>query len=139
MFTDIKNEINNPAVRRIFAACVFDSSPEGVDKKIAEYNQNDNRQLYGWVEDEKILGVCGFEKHPDSVKILHIAVCASARMRGIGHSMITALQQLYDTATIEAETDDDAVEFYKKCGFEVTAFCKYDVRRWQCVLVKITP
>jgi len=47
--------------------------------------------------------------------------------------MVTTLQAQFKM-TIEAETDDDAVGFYRKCGFEVTAIQKYDVRRWTCVL-----
>jgi predicted aminopeptidase len=35
---------------------------------------------------------------------------------------------------IEAETDDDAVDFYRKRGFTTTAIQKYGVRRWTCVL-----
>ena len=35
---------------------------------------------------------------------------------------------------IEAETDDDAVNFYRKRGFTATATQKYNVRRWICVL-----
>jgi hypothetical protein len=46
--------------------------------------------------------------------------------------MITALSETYHLP-IEAETDDDAVEFYRKNGFTTTATQKYNVRRWNCV------
>jgi GrpB-like predicted nucleotidyltransferase (UPF0157 family) len=36
--------------------------------------------------------------------------------------------------TITAETDDDAVGFYRKCGFNATAFQKHGIQRWNCVL-----
>jgi len=37
--------------------------------------------------------------------------------------MITALREKY-RMMIEAETDDDAIDFYRKCGFKTTAIYK---------------
>jgi len=38
-----------------------------------------------------------------------------------------------------AETDDDAVEFYRKCGFKIKDLgAVYDnTRRYKCILVKM--
>jgi ribosomal protein S18 acetylase RimI-like enzyme len=51
--------------------------------------------------------------------------------------MVRWLQDKY-SMTIEAETDDEAVEFYRKCGFETTSFYEEDgderYKRWTCVL-----
>jgi len=132
-FINIKNQMDNPVVLNILAACVFDDSPEGMAKQVEEYRRHGSWQLYGWHEGGDILGVCGFEVHPDWVEILHIAVSEKARGRGIGGKIVKVLRDQYPMA-IEAETDDDAVDFYRKCGFETTAIRKYDVRRWTCVL-----
>lgn len=133
MFKNIKNQINTPEVRQIMAACVFDDSPEGMDSIVKEYRRHSTWQMYGWLDGNDIIGVCGYEVHLDRVEILHIATCANARGRGIGRKMIESLRKQYNK-TIEAETDDDAVDFYRKCGFETEAIRKYDVRRWICVL-----
>ena len=51
--------------------------------------------------------------------------------------MITALCEKY-RMIIEAETDDDAIDFYQKCGFETTAIYKQygneRFRRWTCIM-----
>jgi len=133
MFCDIKDKLDDPNVRQILALSAFDNSPEGMSIKAAEFRRHDAWQLYGWIEGGEILGVCGFEVHPDWVEILNIAVAETARKRGIGGAMVTALQTKHEMA-VEAETDDDAVEFYRKLGFETTATQKYGVRRWLCVL-----
>lgn len=133
MFIDIKKQIDSPTVCQILADCVFDNSTEGMDKVIKDYLRHGGWLLYGWVKNENIIGICGFEVHSDWLEILHIATCESARGRGVGSLMIAALQERYKM-TIEAETDDDAVEFYRKYGFETTAIQKYNVRRWSCVL-----
>jgi len=133
MFINIKNQISNPEIRKVLAACVWDNSEKGMDKVEDDYKRRDDWQIYGWSEDGKIVGVCGFEVHSDWLEILHIATCESARGRGIGRLIIAELQERY-SMNIEAETDDDAVDFYRKCGFEATEIRKYDVRRWACVL-----
>jgi len=128
MFRNIKDQLDNPVVRNIFAACVY----KNADKKLEQYRSCDTLSLYGWVENGEIVGVCGFEVR-DTVEIKHIAVAENARGRGIGSAMIAALRAQF-CLTIQAETDDDAVDFYRKVGFEATEFEKYGVRRWACVL-----
>jgi 8-oxo-dGTP pyrophosphatase MutT (NUDIX family) len=97
------------------------------------YRSHESWRLDGWLERGEIIGVCGIEVHADYVEILHIAVAENKRRQGVGGKMVATLQTAYHLP-IEAETDDDAVDFYHKCGFETTAIRKYDVRRWTCVL-----
>lgn len=132
-FRDIKNHLDNSDVHKILSDCLFDGSPDEIAKAIEKYREHIAWQMYGWVENDEILGVCGFEVHADYLEILHVSVAEHARYHGIGRSMITALQKQYDMP-IEAETDDEAVKFYRKCGFETSAIQKYNVRRWTCVL-----
>lgn len=110
-FRDMKNHLDNATIRAIMSACVFDGSPEGVAKGMARYREHSSWKFFGYVESGEILGVCGFEIHADYVEILHIAVAEHAQKRGIGGSMITTLQDRYGMP-IEAETDDNVVEFY---------------------------
>ena len=137
MFCDIKDQLDNPIVRQILSCCLWDKSPKGVDEALRRYS---GEQFYGWTENDQPLGVCGFRVLQDKVEICHISVTENARGKGVGSAMVTALQEKYEMP-IEAETDDDAVEFYRKRGFVATAFYKYsDVlklryRRYACVLV----
>ena len=132
-FRDVKDHLDNNEIQKVLALCVFDSSPEGMSKSIAAYKERNSRQFYGWVENGEMLGICGFEVHSDFVEILHVAVSEKAQRHGIGGKIINELMQKYGMS-IEAETDDDAVGFYRKCGFNTTAFQKHSVRRWTCVL-----
>ncbi|KAF0193741.1 MAG: hypothetical protein FD169_2284 [Bacillota bacterium] len=95
-------------------------------------------QIYGWVENDEIVGICGFDVHKDYVEILNIAVAENIRYHGVGGKMTTALWKKYEMM-IEVETDDDAVDFYRKRGFSTTATQKYGVRRWTCVLAAPKP
>ena len=71
--------------------------------------------------------------HENRVEILHISVAESSRGQGIGSKMVLALQSQY-SMPLEAETDDDAVDFYRKCGFKTTSIQKYGVIRYTCTL-----
>ena len=133
MFGDIKTLIDEPSVRHIISAAVFDNSEDGMNKWAEKVKSRESRQLYAWIENDSILGVCDYEAHSDFVEILTIAVAENARKRGVGSLMVTALQNMYHLS-IEAETDDDAVGFYRKCGFDTAEIFKYDVRRWTCIL-----
>ena len=133
MFCDIKEQLDNPDVLQIMAYSEYESSIERAKQKASEFRRYESWQLYGWVENDEIIGVCGFEVHKGFVEILNIAVAENVRHHGIGGKMVTTLWEKYEMA-IEAETDDDAVEFYRKYGFEASAIQKYNVRRWTCVL-----
>lgn len=137
MFCDIKRNLGNPAVRKLMSESTWDKSVEAMDRKEVEFQRREDLYLYGWLENNEILGVCGVEVHSDWVMIHNIAVDPNTRKSGIGKAMIIALQQKYKTI-VKAETDDDAIEFYRKCGFETEGFTKtYNGAEWQrykCVL-----
>ena len=117
MLFDIKDKLDNPIVLNIMAASAFDSSPEAIKQKAIEFRRHESWQLYGWIKNGEIIGVCGFEVHKDYVDILNIAVAESVRHQGVGGKMITELWKKYEMA-IEAETDDDAVDFIANAALQ---------------------
>lgn len=137
MFIDIKNKLDNPAVRKLINESAGDKSTEALDRKAAEFRRNENWHLYGWFENGEILGVCGVVVHSDYVEIYNIAVDSNARKHGIGKAMINAVQENYKMI-VKAETDDGAVGFYRKCGFVTEAFMKIyntgEFQRYKCIL-----
>ena len=134
MFCEIQDRLSDPNIRHVFSYCLFDQSSEGIDKALKKY---DGEQFFGWIENDELKGVCGYRVLQDKIEICHIAVTDNARGCGYGSAMVIALCDKYGM-DIQAETDDDAVDFYKKCGFETTALYKQygddKFRRWICVL-----
>ncbi|MEI2316791.1 GNAT family N-acetyltransferase [Bacillus paramobilis] len=69
-------------------------------------------------------------------RICHIAVVPQYRYKGIALQMIKEVLRIHQLTYVEAETDKEAVEFYKKIGFQVKSLGeKYPgVERFQCYL-----
>ncbi|MFE9078080.1 GNAT family N-acetyltransferase [Bacillus cereus] len=69
-------------------------------------------------------------------RICHIAVVPQYRYKGIALQMIKEVLKLHQLTYVEAETDKEAVEFYKKIGFQVKSLGeKYPgIERFQCYL-----
>ncbi|GAB6612363.1 MULTISPECIES: GNAT family N-acetyltransferase [Bacillus] len=55
----------------------------------------------------------------NKARICHIAVVPQYRYKGIALQMIKEVVRLHQLTYVEAETDKEAVEFYKKIGFQV--------------------
>jgi len=134
VFTDIKQEIDSPAVHRILFFVAQDNSPAGISEIIHKYQSRNDANFYAWVENGKTLGICGFDIYNDRVRIRIISVDENTRNRGVGSAMVTALQKMYNR-DIEADTNDDAVGFYLKIGFDATEYTdETRGKRYSCVL-----
>ena len=121
VFQDIKPRITEREVGVIISYAAEDGSPAGVAKEAAMYLSSDKLSFYGWVEDGRVIGICGFEVHSDKVEIHLISVAEVRQRQGVGGAMVTALQKMYELP-LEAETVEEAVGFYRKRGFDTTPF-----------------
>jgi serine/threonine-protein kinase len=132
-FRDIKTEMDSDNVRRMISYAAFDGSPEGVRRKVQQYQNDNNLCFYGYLLQGELVGICGFEEYSGKIEIHLIAVDYNSRGTGIGTAMITELEARY-CLPIEAETDDDAIGFYQKAGFYTSPLI-HPVRgkRWTCV------
>ncbi|WP_186644182.1 GNAT family N-acetyltransferase [Fluviispira vulneris] len=83
---------------------------------------------------ELLVGLMAIEIETDRVLIRYISTKEEFRNNGIGKQMIQFLQNHF-AKKIEAETDDDAIEFYKKVGFKVFMNKKNsnNIIRYTCV------
>ena len=141
MFQDIKARMIEPEVGIIISYAAFDGSPEGIEKIVLQYQSSESLNFYGWVEDGRIVSICGYEVHSGNVEVrsnkveVHLISVAEDRQRqGVGKAMVDALLRMYGLP-IEAETDDGAVEFYRKCGFKTTEFYHHiKGKRYTCFL-----
>jgi len=131
---EIKSTSIQPNVRELLS---FATSEKNVEKEYDLYMQSPVRELYGFDLKSEVAGCIGIEflsqKH---CEIKHIAVSPNNRGKGIGSKMISFILEKYSLSIMFAETDKDAVNFYKNYGFKITSLGeKYPgVERFRCIL-----
>ncbi|PEJ97539.1 GNAT family N-acetyltransferase [Bacillus wiedmannii] len=104
-------------------------------KKAVLYYESNKGTLYRY-EEEACIGIeiIGANK----ARICHIAVVPQYRHKGIALQMIREVVRMHQLTYLQAETDDEAVEFYKKIGFHVKSLGeKYPgIERFHCYMEK---
>lgn len=89
---------------------------ERVEAEYAQYLEDPKRHLY-LMDEEAFIGI--EMKDASRCEIRHIAVAGNTRSRGLGSRMIGEVAKLHGISEIFAETDADAVGFYRKNGFKI--------------------
>ncbi|MGG2073912.1 GNAT family N-acetyltransferase [Lysinibacillus irui] len=108
-----------------------------VDSEYRLYIECPERVLYGYFIEENIVGCIGIAKiDQKQCELKHIAVSPAYRDKGIGREMVQYIRERYSFSSICAETDQDAVNFYKNIGFQITSLGeKYPgVERFTCLM-----
>ena len=127
---EVNSETIHPTIRKLLS---FATSDFKVDQEYESYLVSLNRQLYGFELEGETVGCIGIEVISlIECEIKHIAVSSVQRGKGIGSKMINHITEQYPL--ISAETDNDAVGFYRDFGFDITSLGeKYPgVERFLC-------
>ena len=124
----------HPSVKELLS---YATSESAIDREYEKYIFDTSRHLYSWEVNGKAIGCLGIEFANEAhCEIKHIAVSPAARGNGVGRKMIDFILKEYSLEMITAETDRDAVEFYRSYGFKITSLGeKYPgVERFLCEL-----
>ena len=121
----------------ILAPSVYGPTPERLKCRAEKYSADKNIFVYACKIDSVYAGIVVLKTENDTAEILDIAVKPEYRKHGIGKSLIDFIFTQFPIDTITAETDDEAVEFYKRCGFNVIGFgMKCNNKRYICNKLK---
>ncbi len=134
-----KNEVCK--TYEIYKQCMFMPTEEKFNKKIEQFLNDKSVKIFVCFNQGKAEGVIVVSfVAPNKIEIVGIAVDLSARNKGIGSYMINEVIKNYCLISVYAETDNDAVDFYRKNGFCITEFSAiYDGQifiRYKCELTK---
>lgn len=121
--TEVKNIANRFAtneVYSIFSACMYLPTWEKFCDKALEFLSDKSVHIFGYTENNCILGICVVKcKEEGTAEVKGIAVDLLSRNQGIGQKLIQHIYKKLQIKCLTAETDDDAVAFYRKCGFDI--------------------
>lgn len=136
---DVKEKLSDSAILHLLAPSVFNPTPERLLSRAEKYQADDTVKVYAYSKNGEYKGIIAFKIKEQTAEILGIAVKPEYRKHGIGKSLIDFIFTQFLIDTITAETDDEAVEFYKRCGFTITSvgeFC--DTKRYFCKLSSVS-
>jgi len=92
----------------------------------------------GVMADGAVVGFVAYDEGDSRVVMKYIATVEARRGARIGSSLVHELQRRHPGLAIFAQTDDDAIGFYRKLGFTETAAPQDprwpSQRRYDCLL-----
>src|SRR5688500_13212696 len=131
---DLRDRLDAPEVRELVSHAVGFPTPTKLDEVMQPYEQGAH-SLVGVEEEGRRIACLGDERlTAERAAIRHIAVAPKQRGHGIGRALLRWLQDAVGFTELEAETDADAVDFYRKCGFDAARYVdpRYpDAQRWR--------
>ncbi len=108
--------------KALLAHATFTATADHLNWLLTDLYTESAVSLYGWMDNGAITGLIGIRQTaPQVAEILHVAVAEGHRLQGVGRCMVEAVIDHHQLAQLIAETDQDAVDFYRRTGFAVTS------------------
>lgn len=136
---DIKLSLSNQKNLSVLAQSMYMPTEEKLNDLVNKYLKNQNIFVYGYIEDNQVEGIIVLDTtNTNNIVILNISVNKRMQFKGIGSSLIDYSIESLNPKMIIAETDDDAVGFYKKYGFKIINLGeKYgNCNRYECKYIR---
>ena len=118
MIKNIKDILCTKEIYNIYSACMFEPTFDKFKLKTKQMQNDSSVCVYGYFLNEKIIAVISTQETDKTIEIIGIAVDIKDRYSGIGTKLIDYIKDKSKKPII-AETDSDAVMFYKKYGFDI--------------------
>ncbi|MEG2634122.1 MAG: GNAT family N-acetyltransferase, partial [Oscillospiraceae bacterium] len=136
---NVKSICTQKTLLDLLSESVYNPTPERVLSRAENYQNNTDVEVYAYREDEKSIGIIVFEIDKNVATIHNISVKISNQRKGVGSQLIDFIFKRFNVIRILAETDDDAIEFYKKYGFNVSEIVvKFGIERYMCLCENMT-
>ena len=103
----------------IYKDCMYKPTFEKYRNIMGELVFNALVRIFLCKADDGIVGMLVMKKEADKAEIVGIAVSEKYRGRGIARQILQHAITEENLQTVFAQTDEDAVGFYRKCGFEI--------------------
>ena len=124
----------------IYASCMYHPTYEEYKAQMEDYLHDSSVKVFVCENRGKRIGMMVLKSSGVAAEIIGIAVSDNARRKGIGKQLIQRVMETEHLERIKAQTDEDSIGFYRKCGFSEERIVKEypdgAVVRYNCVLYK---
>ena len=134
---DVKKSINaGEGILEILKYSHFNPTRKKLEGLVKKYHENKDIFPFASLDKGKTLGVIVIKKiNHGFYEIIDISVAPGFRTQGIASKLIDYVIEKFNIKNLFAETDNDAVGFYKKYGFKTEFIKDKEYTRYKCVLL----
>ena len=126
----------------IYASCMYHPTYKDYKGQMDDLLCDPSTKVFVYEDQGRKTGMIILKFSDAAAEIIGIAVSVDARRKGIGKQLIRRVMELDDLECVKAQTDDDTIGFYRKCGFSeekiVIEYPDGPAVRYNCVLHKQT-
>ena len=122
----------------IYASCMYHPTYDEYKTQMEDYLLDSSVKVFVSENRSRKTGMMVLKLSEAAAEIIGIAVSDNARRKGIGKQLIQRVMKSENLESVKAQTDDDSIGFYRKCGFSeeriVIEYSDGSVVRYNCVL-----
>lgn len=134
MLVDVKPRLDEPGIRELIGYSVFPDQ-DLLERVIQTYKNHKDWHAAGLEGNGKVFAFAGYTfDSPRHLHLRHIAVDPLERGKGYGRVLIAEVIEKEQPKLVFAETDEEAVDFYRSLGFEIVSLGEQypGVERFRC-------
>ncbi len=124
----------------LYASCMYQPRYENFKEQMEDLLNDPSVRVYVCESRGEKTGMMVLKFSDSVAEIIGISVSEKLRRRGTGRHLIEYVMRSEGLERINAQTDDDSIGFYRKCGFAeeriVVDYPDGSVVRYNCVLSK---
>ena len=122
----------------IYASCMYHPTYKDYKAQMENYLSDTSIKVFVYEDQGRKTGMMVLKLSEDTAEIIGITVSDNARRKGIGKQLIQRVMESENLESVKAQTDDDSIGFYRKCGFSeeriVIEYPDGSAVRYNCVL-----
>jgi len=123
-----------PEIAALLARAMFPDLAR-ITRTLETYRTDPARRVFIWEVNGEPVRAVGLVVNETSAEVLHIGTRSESTGNGHGRQLLFAAADHLYLWQLTAETDDDSVEFYRRCGFRVyETQPRAERRRFRCGL-----
>ena len=126
----------------IYASCMYHPTYDEYKTQMEDYLLDSSVKVFVSENRGRKTGMMVLKLSEAAAEIIGIAVSDNARRKGIGKQLIQRVMESENLESVNAQTDDDSIGFYRKCGFSegknIIVYPDGSAVRYNCVLNKLT-
>jgi ribosomal protein S18 acetylase RimI-like enzyme len=117
---EINTEYSFSEIYEVFEDIIYKPTEENIVKILAEYKNSEERKLFGYIVNKKLIGLIGIKNYSEYIEILHFGIHPQYRSNHFGTELMDYIKK--QNKKMILTTDDDAIIFYKNYGYKYSEY-----------------